>query len=146
MAGLDLGAFQFNYNKMKKLALIFVLIVLLFAPLSASDKPIRFTLSASVIGLGIADTMLTWHGTTHHNLYEKNDLFAPFFERGRKIDYFAVLNIQFAMSTAIIVICNSLISMEAKPAKIAGYTILITTVILRSYVCIHNARLNARQH
>ena len=117
---------------------------LLFAPLSASDKPIRITLSASVIGLGIADTMLTWHGTQHHGLYEKNNLFAPFFERGRMIDYFAVLNIQFFASVAIVAACNALISQEPRVLKLVGWTLLVTTVALRSYACIRNARLNAR--
>ena len=131
---------------MKKLTITFILMVLLFAPLSASDKPIRFTLSATVIGLGIADTMLTWHGTTHHGLYEKNNLFAPFFERGRKIDYFMVLNLQLIASAAIVAICNFAINSDDRIFKIAGYSMLVTTVILRSYVCIRNARLNARQH
>ena len=131
---------------MKKLTVTIILIMFLFAPLSASDKPIRFTLSATVIGLGIADTMLTWHGTTHHGLYEKNNLFASFFERGRKIDYFMVLNLQLIASAAIVAICNFAINSDDRIFKIAGYSMLVTTVILRSYVCIRNARLNARQH
>jgi hypothetical protein len=129
---------------MKKHLAIF-LVVLSFASFASADsRPIKFTLSAAAIGLGIADTMLTWHGTQHHGLYEQNNLFAPFFERGRRIDYFAVLNIQLAMSAAIVFACHALISMDSKPAKIAGYSILIATVVLRSYVCIRNARLNAR--
>ncbi len=129
---------------MKRLVVVLLLAAALAVPSAASDKIPRFTLSAAVIGLGLADTMLTWHGTQHHGLYEKNNLWAPFFERGRKIDYFAILNVQLAMSVAIVAACNVLISQDSKPAKIAGYTILITTVILRSYCCWRNARLNRR--
>lgn len=130
---------------MKKI--ILVLFILAFSSLAvASDKTVVFSLSTLSVGLGITDTMLTWHGTQHHGLIEKNKLFAPFFERGRPIDYFAVLNIQLAMSVAIVVLSNILISQDSKSAKIAGYAILVTTVVLRSYVCIRNARLNARAH
>lgn len=131
---------------MKKLIIVTSIILLISTPLLSSDKIVKFSLSTAVVGLGITDTMLTWHGVTHHGLYEKNDLFAPFFERGRNIDYFAILNLQLLASAAIVAICNFAINSDDKVFKIAGYSMLITTVILRSYVCIRNAKLNARQH
>lgn len=131
---------------MKNLYVTILFILLISTPLISNDKIVQFSLSSAVVGLGIVDTMLTWHGVTHHGLYEKNTLFAPFFERGRNIDYFAVLNLQLLASAAIVAICNFAINSDDKVFKIAGYSMLITTVILRSYVCIRNARLNARQH
>lgn len=128
-------------------ALILLLCLVVASPIAAQTKKssgLKFTLSVAFVGLGVADTMLTWHGTQHHGLVEMNRLMKPFFDRGRIIDYFAVLNIQLIGSLAIVALCHMLINQDSRGAKIAGYAALIAGIVVRSYIVMHNARLNAR--
>jgi hypothetical protein len=128
-------------------ALILLLCLVVASPIAAQTKKSsvpKFTLSVAFVGLGLADTMLTWHGTQHHGLVETNRLMKPFFDRGRPIDYFAVLNIQLIGSLAIVALCHMLINQDSRGAKIAGYAALIAGIVVRSYIVMHNARLNAR--
>lgn len=132
---------------MRRALTLLLLCLLVASPIAAQTKKFnatKFTLSVSFVGLGIADTMLTWHGTQHHGLVETNRLMKPFFDRGRPIDYFAVLNIQLIGSLAIVALCHALIGQDSRGAKIAGYAALIAGIVVRSYIVIHNARLNAR--
>jgi hypothetical protein len=129
---------------MKKNLAVF-LVILFCATFAVADaKPIKFTLSLAFVGLGIADTALTIHGTKYPGLIETNRFMAPFFERGGTLDYFAIWNINLLGTAAILFACNALIHQDSKVCKILGYSILVTSVVFRGFVVIHNARLNAR--
>ena len=105
------------------------------------DKVVRFSLSVAVAGLGVADTLLTIHGTKNLGLVEVNPLLRGYFERG---EYFPVWTAQVLGTFVVIGAANWLISMDDKVAKIAGYAILVSAVLFRGYLVIHNANLNRR--
>jgi hypothetical protein len=129
---------------MKKAVVITLLLALLVTPLLSAPKfePIKFSLSVGYVGLGIADTALTIHGTKYLGLIETNTLLAPFFRRGRAIDYFAIWNIQLVCTVAFLAITHFIIRQDSTFAKITGYALLVTGVIVRGCVVAHNARLN----
>jgi hypothetical protein len=127
---------------MKAIAIILVVLILT-APLTAgertrSSKPIRFALSVTVAGLGIADTALTIYGT-NRGLVETNAILRPLIE---KHQYAALWSIQ-ALGTAIIIAsCNLLASQRDLWPRLVGYALFAAVIITRSLVVIHNARLN----
>ncbi len=128
---------------MKRLAaplVVLALVLTVALPARASDKPIRFTLSAAAIALDAADIALTIHGVTHHNMAERSVIWRPFVE---KRQWGAVWGLSALADFVVVGGSNLLISNHSKPTKVLGYAILITAIALRTYVVIHNARLNA---
>ena len=129
---------------MKKVAIAALMLALVCAPLMAAPKiePVKFTLSLALVGLSIADTALTIYGTSHLGLVETNKFLAPFFERGRAIDYFAIWNIQLIGTAVVLIAIHHLIRQESKIVKGVGYALLVVGVVIRGRCVIHNARLH----
>ena len=123
---------------MKKMIVVLLVVLAIAAPAAASDKPFRFSLSVAVAGLGVADTALTVYGTKR-GLIETNGLMAGFVERRQ---YWALWAFQGIGTAAIILAGNILASSRARIPKIAGYAVLISAVVFRSFVVAHNAKLN----
>lgn len=121
----------------------FALVLAVIAPFAHADriKMPQFTLSASFMGLGVADTALTIYGTKNLGLIEVNRLMRPLLENHR---YAALWTIQVVGSAAILGACHFLIHGDEKVTRIIGWTLLIAANIARGYIVIHNARLNAR--
>ena len=126
---------------MFKKAALFLLLALPLAAYAGDAKPVRLALSIGVVGLGIADTALTIHGTSKLGLVEANGVLRRLFE---KRQYAAVWGIQAIGTFAIVGAGNLLIAQDDKTAKFAGYAILVTAFLFRSYLVIHNASLNHR--
>jgi hypothetical protein len=122
-----------------KTTIVVLLVVLAIAlPAAASDKPIRFSLSLAIVGLGIADAALTIYGTTH-GLVETNRLWRGIVERR---DWLALWTVE-ALGTGILVLAFNIL-VHNKPTRIVGYALAVTVVLARSYIVWHNAKLNGR--
>ena len=115
-----------------------ILILLICVPLCASDKPVKFTLSVVAVGLSIADTATTIYGTKR-GLIETNGLMRGFVERRQ---YWALWASQGVGVAVLLGGAYLLIGQNSRPAKIAGYAILIGTILVKGYIVWHNARLN----
>lgn len=126
---------------MKAAALVLILALVLALPVQAGVKPVPFALSVGIVGAGVADVLLTIHGTKYHGLYEKNRLWRHAFETG---DYTMVWTFELVGSAVVIGVGNLLVHSKSKPARIAGYTFLAVSFLVRSYIVYRNARLNRR--
>lgn len=131
---------------MRRLAVV-SLAFILAVPLLADDKPSnritvpQFTLSASFVGLSIADTAITIYGTSRLGLVEMNGFMRPFLENER---YLALWAVQAAGCAAIIGACHLLIHGDSRVSRIAGYALLVAANIGRAYIVYHNLRLHAK--
>lgn len=127
---------------MKAAAVVLVLALALVAlPAQAGVKPIPFALSVGIAGAGVADVLLTIHGTRDLGLVETNGLWRRAFETG---NYTAVWVGQFVGTAVILGVGNLLAHSKTKSARIAGYTFLVAVFLVRSYIVYRNAKLNGR--
>lgn len=126
---------------MRRLIAIAVVLAVV-APLAHADriKPMQFTLSATFVGISIADTALTIYGTSHLGLVEANPVMRPFLENHR---YTALWAVQAAGCAGILAACHVLIhNHDSKVARIAGWTLLVAFNVARGWIVLHNLNLH----
>lgn len=121
---------------MRIAGVLFLVLLVVAAPLAAADKPVRFALSVVVAGLGVADTVTTVYGCKR-GLIETNGLMRGFVERHQ---WWALWTFQAVGTGVIVLACNVLA--HNRSTRVIGYAAFAAVILARSYIVWHNARLN----